>query len=321
MMGDFIYRDLYLSPDFENQFKNDEEFREEFFSGIEKETNGRTEVKNVNKEIKSLYLFDCHGGQKILLTEYYKPKFSGDVTEKNPTEGRTLRFQMYSPDSSYGPFIERRGVSFKYMISGYEANMARELYDDFELAISLGDKKAKDYFLEMTKRMPIYTYKNDNHPFISSANIQCLIDMHERECLESFDLEKTYGIDKKDITFIPNAGLAKGLFNPGATKQIESKENTVVKSEAKANLVNTGKPMQDKQAQKETFLTKAQWNLVKVGEKFVKENNVRRKDGKLMLFNNSLKDKRKALSTWIKILESRGFTKNGSKEKGGRGDD
>ena len=60
----------------------------------------------------------------------------------------------------------------------------------------------------------------------------------------------------------------------------------------------------------ETFLSKSQWGLVKVAEEFVKKNDIRRKDGELMLFNRDSEDKRKALSSWISVLEKRGFSRN-----------
>ena len=104
-----------------------------------------------------------------------------------------------------------------------------------------------------------------------------------------------------------------GIHSEWNKKNNVKELDNVTKSSVKEVSDKNNQALQE--AVKETFLTKAQWELVKVGEKFVRDNNVRRKDGKLMLFNNNVRDKRKGLSSWMKILEQRGFVKNSGKDK------
>ena len=98
---------------------------------------------------------------------------------------------------------------------------------------------------------------------------------------------------------------SKVYSNVDMPKKIQILENDNAKKhiEIKSDINN----------KKETFLTKAQWSLVTVGNQFVKDNNIRRKDGELMLFNKNSQDKRKALSSWMNILEKRGFKKTNEK--------
>ena len=91
-------------------------------------------------------------------------------------------------------------------------------------------------------------------------------------------------------------------------KELEAKQRDreyverLAKEEEKRNAI--------KQSGKETFLSKAQWGLVKAGEIFVKKNDIRRADGELMLFERDWKDQRKALSQWMFALKKRGFGKD-----------
>ena len=96
-------------------------------------------------------------------------------------------------------------------------------------------------------------------------------------------------------------------------KEMLAREEEYKKKKAERQKEIEAKRKVLKQSGKETFLSKAQWGLVKAGEAFVRKNNIRKANGELMLYERDWKDQRKALSQWMFTLEKHGFTKNNEK--------